>query len=122
METKSLCQCDIDPKGEDACAKNPMLIAKAFTLAIISALLDEVSQARQSTWMFSFFFAVHLQQSLLAKCTHFPVLHNVFLVNTLVVFVMWHFLSKEVLPLKAGIILTIELRFARTQHIMLTRQ
>lgn len=40
MATKSLCQCDIDPKGEDACAKDPMLIDKAFTFAIISALLE----------------------------------------------------------------------------------
>lgn len=43
MVTKSLCQCDIDPKGEDACAKNCMLTGKAFTSAIISALLEEIS-------------------------------------------------------------------------------
>lgn len=40
MATKSLCQCDIDPKGEDVFAKDPMLIDKAFTFAIISALLE----------------------------------------------------------------------------------
>lgn len=43
MVTKSLCQCDMDPKGEDACAKDPLLIGKAFIFAIISALPDKTS-------------------------------------------------------------------------------
>lgn len=43
MVTKSLCQCDMDPKGEDACAKDPLLIGKAFIFAIIPASLDETS-------------------------------------------------------------------------------
>lgn len=43
MVTESLCQCDIDPKGEDACAKDPLLLGKSLTFAIISALLDEAS-------------------------------------------------------------------------------
>lgn len=43
MVTKSLCQYDIDPKGEDVCAKDPLLIGKAFMFGIISALLDETS-------------------------------------------------------------------------------
>lgn len=43
MVMKSLCQYDMDPKGEDACAKDPLLIGKAFIFVIISALLDESS-------------------------------------------------------------------------------
>lgn len=43
MVTKSLCQCDMDPEGEDACAKDPLLIGKAFVFAIIPAVLDETS-------------------------------------------------------------------------------
>lgn len=41
MVMKSLCQYDMDPKGEDACAKDPLLIGKALIFAIISPLLDE---------------------------------------------------------------------------------
>lgn len=48
MVTKSLCQCDMDPKGEDACAKDPLLIGKAFMFAIISALFDETSPRNSS--------------------------------------------------------------------------
>ena len=48
MVTKSLCQCDMDPKGEDACAKDPLLIGKAFMFAIISALFEETSPRNSS--------------------------------------------------------------------------
>jgi len=38
----------MDPKGEDACAKDPLLIGKAFMFAIISALFEETSPRNSS--------------------------------------------------------------------------